>query len=123
MTTKEKEEAIKQFIDLKESGDLNEYIKDNIQAGQDIGIEADVIELLAYFLWNAHDCISKISSNLCGLGKSTYAPYVYIQEIERQQMELNNSAVYQDIMEIITSKNTNHEKIEEIKEYLDDLEK
>lgn len=123
MTTKEKEEAIKQFIDLKESGDLNEYIKDNIQAGQDIEIEADVIELLAYFLWNAHDCISKISSNLCGLSKSTYAPYVYIEEIEHHQMKLNNNEIYRDVMSIITNKNEDHEKIEEIEEYLDDLEK
>ena len=105
------------FESYKEIYDLNiSHINSN--GGEDLSDEEKNI-LIAGYLGNMHETLSKISSNLCNLSKSDYEAAVYIANISECQRQINEELIKDDIQMFLYYKDiTETEKIALIIEYI-----
>lgn len=112
------------FLEDKEKGYVEDYINGNKEFMKENDLsDLDSFEVTNWFLLNAHETITRISSSLCGLSKSTYDASIYISEIQHHQMIWNNLMIKDDLMEIINDEDFMHEeKLNFIQKYLDELE-
>ena len=115
-----KSDLMNNFESYKEIYDLNiSHINSN--GGEDLSDEEKNI-LIAGYLGNMHETLSKISSNLCNLSKSDYEAAVYIANISECQRQINEELIKDDIQMFLDYKDiTETEKIALIKEYINRL--
>ena len=103
----------------KEIYDLNiEHINSN--GGESLTNKEKNI-LIAGYLGNMHETLSKISSNLCQLSKSGYEASVYIDGIREYQRIVNQELIKDDILMFLNADVSTSEKIDLIKEYVEGL--